>query len=239
MTARVILIAGQSNAAGYGDTSGLAGAMAASGAGVQIWVDGEANAPVIGAWRPVDAICGGSIGGHNHIGVETSLATYLQGLRPGEDWRIIKYAISSTSIVADWNSGGATYAAWLATVRAALAALGTDYTIDGMAWLQGESDALIDLATANAYQANLTALIAAMRAELATPSMPWVLSRILLAWGAWSAQVRACQAATVAAVARTAMIDTDDLPQGGGHYDTRGIWALGLRFGAALAGLIP
>jgi hypothetical protein len=30
------------------------------------------------------------------------------------------------------------------------------------------------------------------------------------------------------------MVDADDCPQVGGHYDTRGVWVLGLRMAAAL-----
>ena len=234
---RVILLAGQSNCAGYGERAGLSAAMAASAARVQIWVDGEASAAVKSAWRPVDTLCGGTVGSETHYGVETSLGAYLQSIKPRDEWRIIKHGVSSTSIAADWNSGGATYAAWLAVVQTALAALGDTYSIDGMVWVQGESDAANE-ANSLAYQARLTTLIADIRAELAAPSMAWVLSRILASWAGFPLNVRAAQAAVAAAVTRTAMVDADDCSQAGGHYDTRGIWILGLRLGAALAGLL-
>lgn len=78
--------------------------------------------------------------------------------------------------------------------------------------------------------------IESLRNDLAIPSMPFLIGQITTSrhW-VHHAIVREAQEKVAAAVMRTALIDTDDLPlcDDGMHYNTAGSLELGRRFARA------
>lgn len=103
---------------------------------------------------------------------------------------IIKYAVGGTTLYSDWIAGGdATtsgdgprYVSFQSAVTAGLAALASKYpdaeiTIEGMTWMQGESDTASDSGSA-AYYANMVNFIADVRLTYGLPQMPFVIGRL-------------------------------------------------------------
>jgi hypothetical protein len=107
-------------------------------------------------------------------------------------------------------------------------------------FMQGEQDATSTTYSAT-YQANLAALIADVRTYL-TPTLPIVVGRIRDQDPAMdataAAQVRAAQAAVVAATTGASLIDTDafSLNADSVHYGAAGMRSLGQAFYAAVFG---
>lgn len=83
----------------------------------------------------------------------------------------------------------------------------------GIYWLQGESDAT-DINLANAYQANLTALVAGLRSDCGLPNMPFVISRLSNSQTSlpYLTTVQAAQDAVAAAVPNVICVNQDGLP---------------------------
>lgn len=109
---------------------------------------------------------------------------------PGSKVAVIKYAIQGTSLYQDWlpdgtatrTTDGPNYQAFQTTVAAGLAALTNqypDYEIEilGMAWVQGEADAVEALSAANNYATNLTRFVADARATFGT-NLVFALSKL-------------------------------------------------------------
>jgi hypothetical protein len=188
---------------------------------------------------------------------------------------VIKYAHGGTTLYQDWaaggdsstNNDGADYITFQTVVSAGLAHLAATYPdatleIDGMIWVQGESDIAPPVpnpAAAIAYGTNLTRFIKDVRLTFGThfpygTNLPFFFSRISTNQAAYSNPtgvnypnyllVRAGQAAVAATVSNAFMIDTD-----GGqftvrssdqiHYDTDGQLALGSAFAKTLIGALP
>jgi hypothetical protein len=161
----------------------------------------------------------------------------------GRKIAIIKYGPGGTNLAADWKIGeGPCWKHFAARVQAALKALsdsGQTYEIAGLFWMQGESDAMNE-AMAAKYETNLAAFIQAVREEVKTPKMPFVLGRITSALmnkkAAWSfpftRQVQQAQEKVAKEVAGVYIFDTDDLPTNPDfvHYNTKGQLELGKRF---------
>lgn len=131
---------------------------------------------------------------------------------------------------------------FMSTAKAAIAnldAAGTDYEIAGMLWLQGESDAAER--QGDTYEKNLSAFIAHMRAEFKTPEMPFIIARVLSAYGGRTGQAKLIRDAQVKVAEETgnvAWFDTDDCPivdpvKNRGHYNATGLIEIGKRFAAA------
>ncbi len=161
---------------------------------------------------------------------------------------IIKYGVSGTSLDVDWKAGGnATttndgprYVSFQSVVTNGLAALDVKYPdatieIEGMLWMQGERDVVI--ATGAAYQANLTAFIADVRATYGA-DLPFIVGR--LSTGQTSLNdtpaeetqfdlVRDAQTAVAAADPRVSLINTDGygIKDDDLHFNAAGQQALG------------
>jgi hypothetical protein len=167
---------------------------------------------------------------------------------------VVKYSVGGSNLHTQWKAGGdATtagdgpyYVNWQNTVAAGLAALAANYpyaeiTVEGMIWMQGESDA--DTAEHGAaYDANLTALIADIRLTLGLPRLPFVIGRIgqsSLHGRSGYAAVRAAQAAVAARNSWTGWIDTDgfSLQSDNLHFDGPGQMAMGYAFADAVLAL--
>lgn len=238
--ADLVVLAGQSNALGYGLTAAdlpadLVEATARSD--VLIW-QGDRFAPLTPGTNT------GSPRQPRTWGPEVGFARAWREAHPGRRLYLVKHARGSTPLAPaagpDWSpASGELFAEATAKVEAAKAALvaqGLTPRLTGVLWLQGEADAG-DPATAQAYSGNLTGLIRAMRLDLSAPQAVVVVAKIP-DWGGSAREVRAAQAAVDAADTLTVSVDAQGLPmQGDGlHIAAGGQLRLGEAMAVALAG---
>jgi len=138
---KVFLLGGQSNMDGRGATSGLPVALQSPQTDVLLYEGGT-----LGDLQP----------GGSQFGPEVTFGRMIADARPGDDFALIKYAVSGTDLYGDWNpASGAAYNSFSNTVTNGLTALtnaGHTYEIVGMLWTQGENDAK-DGRTATQYEA--------------------------------------------------------------------------------------
>ncbi|WP_082611094.1 sialate O-acetylesterase [Lysobacter sp. Root916] len=112
------------------------------------------------------------------LGIARSMAHYLE-----EQIVLIKQSKGSTTLAVDWNPadpGTNQYDHLLvaiANATAAAQAAGVELDIQGVFWMQGESDS-IALPYAQAYEANLKQFIATLRTQLGKPQLPFHLATI-------------------------------------------------------------
>ncbi len=96
----------------------------------------------------------------------------------GGDIRLIKYARGGTSMASSWVPGLANYNTLVSVIEAATNSLaGKNYTLEGLLWMQGEAGSKTSSA-ANAYESNLTNLIASLREHFSAPDMRVIIGRI-------------------------------------------------------------
>ena len=217
--AHLLIVAGQSNAVGYGAN---ANQLPANLFKVQRDIPYQYN---ISGLPPTTDFTGlrwlpGTSGASvfpKFCGPEMSLARAIADAAPGTQFVVVKVAYNGTSLAYDWDPlrPGSLYFTLTQAVsdaQADLSARGMTSVVDGMFWMQGESDA-ISLDSANAYQANLTAFIADCRAAFNAPQMPFVLGRInQVAGWAYGPTVRAAEVAVADADPLADWVDTDALP---------------------------
>ena len=200
----------------------------------------------------------GELGGF--FGPELGMAEKLNELHPDENFYIIKYAWGGTNLFDQWlspSSRGKTgkmygqFEVFVETSLKYLVSKGYDVKIEGMCWMQGESDSF---STDNAtnYEQNLTNLIKDVRekfegyaaddgiafidAEIADNPVFWVYCDL----------VNASKRAVAESGQMHALIDTSDLicteepveqpdiP----HYDSMSELQLGYRFVDALSNFL-
>lgn len=236
-TADVVVLAGQSNAVGYGLTAAdLPPGAGAPDPEVLIWQDDR--------FAPLKA--GTNTGTPRQPGTwgpEVGFARAWRAAHPGRRLYLVKYARGSTSLAQgpgrDWSPAtGELFAEASAEVeqaKTALAAQGLQPRLVGVLWLQGEADAA-DPAMAAAYGRNLTDLIATVRRRWAAEDAVVVLAKIP-DWGGQAQEVRAAQAAVDAADALTVSVDAQGLPMqpDGLHIAADGQLRLGEAMALALA----
>ncbi len=138
---------------------------------------------------------------------------------------IIKYANGGTNLRYQWKAGGdatitgdgTEYVTFQTTVTDGLAALAAQYTaavitVEGMIWMQGESDAMSGYA--NTYFANLTNFIADIRATYGA-NLPFIVGRLSDAQtyidSAKLAALQTAQNNVASADPRVGLVSTDDL----------------------------
>lgn len=170
----------------------------------------------------------------SRFGPEITFGRAMANAFPARNFALIKYSRGGTSLAADWRPGtGSDYSAFKTTVANGLAALtsaGHTWQIDGMLWIQGESDTG---ANATAYATNLTSFIADMRSSYGA-SMPFVIGGIGYS-GSNYATVSNAQAQVAAADPRAAYFSNTDLNGGTElHFDAVGLQTIGLRFADAV-----
>lgn len=199
----------------------------------------------------------------DRFGVELTFGRRLKELHPDRNIAIVKYSRGGTSIAVQaaggfgcWDpdykakTGVNQWDHFLATLRAATSARDIDGDGEpdrliprGIVWMQGESDAQFDEATARAYRENLRRLMDLIRAALREDDLQVAIGRISSSEDApkkpakpmrWKFQpiVREAQAAWVEADGRAALVTSTD---GYGysdpwHYDSAGYLDLGLKF---------
>jgi hypothetical protein len=242
---RVFLIGGQSNADGRATTGDLPTTpvdFQSPQADIPYhYRTAGMGAPTTTTLRPGTSNTGG-------FGPEITFGHHL-ALRLGADATqrvaLIKYAVGGTSLATDWFPGGdATtagdgprYVTFQQTVTSGLAALqaafpGATLSLEGMIWMQGESDTG---SAATAYADHLTAFLADLRATYGA-NLPFVVGRLSSGQTAVPAvslaAVRSAQVQVAAADPWTGWVDTDDCPLLGDalHFNAAGQQLLGERF---------
>lgn len=202
----VILVAGQSNAANYGETR------ASGGPGVFVYHGGAiyaARDPLPGADRP-----GGSI--WTRLGARLMLTGNYDAILFAVE------AVGSTR-VDDWAPGGLHHGRLESTLRGLSAAgLPPDFFL----WQQGETEGWSDDAAGSSYRDSLRRLIA--RIHAASPTAVAVIAQATFgAHTASNAQIRAAQASVADGDRVRAGPDLDrlgaDYRRDGIHFSARGL----------------
>jgi hypothetical protein len=191
--------------------------------------------PKVKIWQPKTKKWLPLLPGKN-FGPEISFGHTIAKSFPDDDVCLIKYAANGTALYNDWApSGGQQYKVFMATTKAALADLDankTKYSVSGMLWLQGESDALES--KGESYESNLTDFIAHMRHIFNTPEMPFIIARVRNYYGKGpqAKMVRDAQESLANTIKNVAWFDTDDCGEliNGGHYNSDGLIEIGKRF---------
>lgn len=240
----MIVVAGQSNALGFGVT-------AAEWAVLGEQLDGRAK---IWDWRAqafVELEPGVNTGNNatqEYWGPEAEFARQWLDAHPGETLYIIKVAdgqlgLAADPTQADWSpsSAGEFFDRALVRIGEARVALADEAPeIGALLWMQGEQDATSQ-AAANAYAANLETFVTAVRAEWGSPYTGFYLGRIaanLPAVFAYKDDVRNAQVHNDAADANLFLVDTDrfHLQVDGIHFSGEGEVSLGAGFFALYNG---
>jgi len=181
----------------------------------------------------------------SHFGPEIGLGRGLALHLHGQQIVFIKHGRGGTSLAVDWNpkavTGSRLYYEFIEQSRSALARLraeGTRYDLEALVWCQGEADST-RLDWAEAYGANLRALFARIREDLAAPRLPILV--VLTGDGRSSTKmvhaslIRAAQRKVVGEDTQVLLVSGDDLPMFDGvHYDAPAQLELGRRLAEAL-----
>lgn len=238
----VYLFAGQSNAAGVGsDAADLTGDIANPQTAVQIWEEGRNRFTALRPGFNKNFGTGTGFGSELNFGFLLEQAR-VNGTSDSEEIYIVKYALGSTNIAVDWNVNGGVNGAdnqydifteWVGNALANLTNAGLSYEVEGMTWMQGENDAFVP-EFANAYEANLTALIADVRSRYSA-DLSFVIGRLHdeLPNGFQSAAiVRTAQSNVAAADPLTNIVDTDGylVTSDSVHFTSQGHLDLGRDF---------
>lgn len=236
--ARVWLIGGQSNAHG-----------------ISFAHDIEAPAPDerVKIYRPQsDDFAPVTVGyGYDEMrfGPEVGMAQKLIEVMPDEEHFILKYAWGDTDIYADWRSPsmggtvGGHYTNFITTIKSGLSTLETlGYAVEicGMAWMQGEKDAIRKI-KADSYAENLVALFSDFRSEISA-ELPICIGKInedSYLMPEHMTVIRA-QQAVANAMEKVYFLDTSSLTVMGSdpwHYDGKSMLKLGNKFAEILTRL--
>jgi len=246
---KVFLLAGQSNAAGYGlniDIPMESQAMQH----VKIYVSADCDFSIADKWSYVSPGMGATI---NHHGCELSVATKLSALLPTDSIAVIKFSLGATLLETQWRSpsaGGPTdpdpekhlFQRFVNTVHTALESLAPDYSyeIAGMLWMQGESDGKT-IGNANNYGYNLSRFITDIRQALDVPNMPFIIGKISTAerW-VYAEIIRDAQDSVAKLTPYVGIIDANKYPLGpdGMHYTSEGLLSMGNDFSLSLDSIL-
>jgi hypothetical protein len=238
---RVVIAAGQSNMSGCADSRQITYDFTPR-SNVLFWNQiTNAYAPL--TFGTSDTNCGQSPSNRPFFyGPEITIADELERLFPNDQVALIKFTKGGTSIYDNWAPPGANPAlpaggnVWNELIPELNLALGTldaagyQYSVEGMLWMQGESDGDQSF-RANNYNQRLTAFIAAVRGYFADPELPFVLGRVQNAGQPFIATVRLAQQQVAEADPFAMWFDTDDLIRFDTfHYDEPSVIILGARF---------
>lgn len=192
----------------------------------------------------------------NHpFGAEVTFAERMAQLRPGRKVAVIKYSQGATSLgtaaspgawdpaegrtytIASYANAGHCYAGLFQMIGQATQALvtqGHTYTIRGMIWHQGESDAGM---TTETYKNRLQGFVAAVRTDLGIPELPFVIGELIQSQSGYAnvrtAQRQVAEADPTVGFASSAGLAGDSTAI---HFDTNGQLTFGNRYAE---GMIP
>lgn len=226
---KVILLGGQSNMDGRGDSDDLPQGLKSPQNDVLFYYRGNASLTTL---RP---------GSGRDFGPEIQFGRTIADEFSSDNFALIKHAVGGTDLHTDWDpSGGETYGEFRDTVKDGLGALtdaGHTYEIVGMLWTQGERDGKDGRTTAQ-YEADLNTFIGDIRTRYGEDLL-FFLSRLssgqtdVPANGL--AQIRAAQSNVATNDSNAYLIDTDGfgLKDDALHFDAAGQVKLGKAFGHA------
>lgn len=232
---QTFLLMGQSNMVGSGRTAELSAADTTMPANVR-YQEG------MKVMRPWDT---------PRVGPELTLAQTLGAAFPGSNLQFVKHALGGTSLLAwapEWDStraaitgnagAGPMYDHALAIVDSLRAGLEVD--VAAVFWMQGERDARF-AEVGPAYFENLESLITALRRDLDSPYLPFIMGRVNAPADRYPAlaDVRAAQFRAVEEIPDVYLINTDDLSMHDDnlHYNTEGVKGMGRLFAEAFLAL--
>ncbi len=180
------------------------------------------------------------------FGPEVAFGKYLAAWYPGRRIALVKLAVGGTSIY-DWAriwNPRVSYRMTESSIQSSLyellkkqvtlsKTLENGNTVSAFLWMQGERDARYPQA-ANAYLANIRYLISDWRREYQSWYAPFILGRINppAAYHPAADTIRHAQELVCQQFQYTRFVDTDDLQKAADqiHYNTRGQMDLGRRF---------
>lgn len=244
----MFIVMGQSNADGKGDINNLDSQTGRSLEGLDRTgtiihsssIDGSTKEYVEGTWAQIDPGVNTTAQVANRFGPELGFSDSVKSIVDGggnatydRPVAILKFAKGATSLAVDWdNPNGDCYTAMIKDIpngKFDLGQVNYEFNIRGMIWYQGESDGS-NQADADAYEANLTAFFADVRARFYKPALPIMICKVHYAANppAYIDTVRAAQQAVADADANIEIIDTasydrrDDV-----HLNAKGMYELG------------
>ena len=217
----IVIMAGQSNMVGHGETSDF---------------DQPLLPPEVKLFdlNPRDG----------SFGPEVGFARSFSEHQPlGELW-LVKYAVGGSSLLAwkrEWSAEraattddaekGALYPRLINHVKQVTQ--GEDAQLLACLWMQGESDSRYERAAAQ-YRSNLTRLINHIRADLGQPEMQFVVGLVNPSPARFThlSTVRLAQTHVAQNLPNVSLVDTEGLTkhQDDLHYDSAGQFELGRRF---------
>ncbi len=245
----VFIVAGQSNCDGRGDAKQLTGELAK-------WAKPQADVIITyscssvrgpirdsGGFKPLQTGWSVAPGKNrpltlpsNTFGPELAFGRGLTDQLKDKKIALIKFAEGGTSLAKDWNPEvkERLYPAFLEFTRKSLKELkdqGHTYTIRGMIWHQGESDAAL---TAEDYQKRLTAFITAVRTDLKVADLPFGIGEVYD--NNKRNAVREAQHKTAQSVKGAFLVSCEGLKtfDGGTHFDAASQIELGNRFATGM-----
>ena len=238
----VFIFAGQSNMVGVGETASLDAAQKKKIERAYIWLDDTVHMnPNRKKWSPLTPGFGAT---QNHFGPELAFGRHVRQAWPGRHVAIIKVAEGGTNLHTDWKARqGRLYERLIRDVQQQMTALDDKWraTLVGMAWMQGESDAHGDAATA--YEQNLKTFMNAVRTDLNKPDLPITIG-LIAPIDLWKKHetIRTAQQNVAQSIGHANTVDTAGYSRHAddpAHYDAQGQLRLGENVGKALLELLP
>lgn len=247
---RTYLLLGQSNLGALGDYSTLDKEWAnALERNDKIHYSGAVTGWTVSRLRPTPK---------GKFGLEYSFIDSISQKRPNEDILFLKHAVGGTSLYAAWNKQWTLakakvvredqtkrkhnlYAKMLRKVEVLedyARGMGYDgIDIESVVWVQGESDALTEIA-AKTYKANLTQFIQNLRSDLPDPDFRFIYLQVNSMKFPHIEVVRDAQAELAEELEYVFVVKTSNLPDpedfpkrdDGTHYNTEGAINLGNAF---------
>ncbi len=139
------------------------------------------------------------------------------------------------------REAGILYRRLMKNVRDALSALDrrqAKWELAGCLWIQGEHEAGISRKMAEDYDTLLSSFISAVRSDLKTPSLPFVIGEVNSHKWAYGDIVRKKQTMVCGRDHNAVLVKTTDLSRkgsgGAAHFDADGMLLLGSRFAKAM-----
>lgn len=234
---QVVLIAGQSNAAGRADATDLAPESADAGVEYfyHVTSSGGTSYDSGGSFVPLNTIQG-------NFGPEFGLARTLKNDYAVNNLAIIKRARGATNLFEDWAPGGLMYDSFIADCTTALRSItarGDTFNILGLAWHQGERDSVVGRTAAH-YQADLHAFLGNARSDLhdAFPNANFESLKVVIGEVSSKAEISSAQQAASELEGNARFVATGDLNLFDGlHFDAAGQLAMGERMATSLMDL--
>lgn len=246
--AQLFILAGQSNARGYGSTTaGLPANLSGSMAGCYMWNTATGAFVTYQATVNSDTHTSGT-SYPQKWGSEAEFFRQFKAANPSADVYLVKMGVDSSPMSpagpeACWLPSATelftTMTGYVNAAKAALYAAGLTPAVKGVLFMQGEEDAEENTESA-AYETNLTAFIAGVRSSWGDANTEVILGRILDR-RTYSSVVRTAQETVAAADALADWFNTDFYPQtiDTRHYKDQGLVALGHDFFHVYNGTYP